>query len=177
MAKKKTNGNMFGSEQLAAKYNLIVSYAKKLCKGSLTHRATDVANNAWLKAYQNLLNFSGTEKQFESWLKRIVYNCFIDETRNNRLVLTKEGNLSAYAQELPDDTENSAVLDEHEKKLLWDAFEKLTKQEINLIYCRTIWGLTLKETEEETGIKWEHISLYNNRALKNLRNLFESRTS
>ncbi len=172
MAKNKTNGNMFGSEHLAAKYEFIVSYSKKLCRKSFQHIAIDIANNAWIKADKNIHAFWGKENQFESWLKRIVYNCFIDETRNNKFVLLKEDNLSNYTQQPLYEKESRDFLDDYEKKTLWNIFKKLTEKEQNLIYCRIIHRLSLRETEEETGIKWGYISNYTNRALKKLNNLY-----
>jgi RNA polymerase sigma factor (sigma-70 family) len=169
MEHKNTKSNSFGSEQLAAKYNLFVTYAKKQLKGHFSYKAMDAANNAFEKALLNVNTFRGTESQLESWICAIVYNCCKDEQRDKRLWFSHDGDVTKHLKELS--YEMTIHLDGYDfgKKLLWNAFETLSDREQKLITFRTFYKWPLDETAEALGIDKRYVSEYHRRALKNLK--------
>lgn len=48
------------------------------------HEGEDIAQEAFIKAYQNLRNFSGGKGRFSTWLYRIATNLCIDVLRKNK---------------------------------------------------------------------------------------------
>lgn len=56
------------------------------CENILKDRedAEDVAQEAFIKAYQNLRNFSSEKAKFSTWLYRIATNLCIDSLRKNK---------------------------------------------------------------------------------------------
>lgn len=169
MEKNKKKDEKFGSELLIKKYDLILNCAKKYLTGSFKHRAEDAAHNAYIKAASSLHTFNGDEKQFESWLKRIVFNCCKDEQRDNRQILSREGDMAEFTRLLIDEVSDEYDLDEAEKDRLWNVLKSLSEKNQKLIKCRTLWGWSLEETAEVTGIKWNQISVNHSRALNALR--------
>jgi len=169
MENKYTTGSTFGSEQLASKYNLFVTYAKKQLTGHLKHRAMDAANNAFEKAMLKIHTFKGTEQQLESWICTIVYNCCKDEQRDKRLSFTKDGDVTLLLTELSYEMMNDFDMTDLDKKSLWNAFEALTDKEQKLITYRTLHKWPLDETGETLGIDKRYVSDYHRRALKSLK--------
>lgn len=174
MENKNTTSNTFGSEQLASKYNLFVTYAKKNLSGSMSYRAFDAANNAFVKAMLKIHTFKGTETQLESWIRTITYNCCQDERRDNKLSLSSTGDLTnltkVLSYEMSDLTSfgNETI----DKKRLWNAFEKLNKRDQKLITYRTLYKWSLEDTAEILCMDRRYVSFYHRRALKKLKELY-----
>lgn len=169
MENKNTKSNTFGSEQLAAKYNLFVTYAKKYLKGHLSYRAMDAANNAFEKAMLKIHEFSGTKVQLDSWIRTIVFNCCKDEQRDKRLWLSKDGDVTGLIKDFSYEMNLHFDGDDFDKKRLSRALETLSNREQKLITFRTFYKWPLDETAEALGIDKRYVSEYHRRALKNLK--------
>ena len=86
--------------------------------------ASDVAQEAFIKAYQNLGSFKGTAP-FRFWLYRIAYNCAVNRTRakgSNEVYLVDE------ALESSEPAVTAAVESDEVKELLRSAVDKLPPQ-------------------------------------------------
>ncbi len=176
MENKNTIGNSFGSEQLAGKYNLFVTFAKKYLKGHLSYRAIDAANNAFEKAMLKLDSFRGTETQFESWIHTIVYNCCKDEQRGERRFFSHDGDVTQLMKGLHYEMKLNFHFEEYDKERLWSAFRKISEREQNLITYRTLYKWPLEDTAEALGIDKRYVSEYHKRALKHLKEKLGVRT-
>jgi len=99
--------------------------------------AEEVAQDAFLKAYQKLAGFR-KESSFQTWLYRIAYNEAISKTRKNKVKLL---DLEEEATgNIPDEEmdENFAGLDEREQKLvtakILDKLPEIDRAIVTLFY-------------------------------------------
>lgn len=67
----------------------LLSYATYMVRDE--QAAQDVVQNAFIKAYQNLMGFN-VKKKFSSWIYRIVHNEAINEIKRNKKLLSLESN-------------------------------------------------------------------------------------
>ena len=80
------SGDLGGFEMLVKKYqDKTINLAYSLTSNSAT--AQDIAQDAFMKAYNNIRNFR-YESKFSSWLYRIVVNTAYDYLRRNKLLNT-----------------------------------------------------------------------------------------
>lgn len=88
MNEEKCIARVLAGESDAYRY-LVERYQTGLiihCENILRDRAEaeDVAQEAFIKAYRNLADFSGKRARFSTWLYRIATNLCIDTLRKNR---------------------------------------------------------------------------------------------
>ena len=76
-------GNKDAYRSLVERYQTgLIIHCENILKDR--HEGEDVAQEAFIKAYQSLENFSADKAQFSTWLYRIATNLCIDMLRKNR---------------------------------------------------------------------------------------------
>lgn len=81
------------------------------CENILQNRqeGEDIAQEAFIKAYRNLSDFSGTKGRFSTWLYRIATNLCIDALRKNKRRVYVKDIESHLEASLPRHIENEEV--------------------------------------------------------------------
>jgi len=118
--------------------------------------AVDVAQNAFLKAYQKISDFSGRSR-FSTWLYRIVFNQALDykRKRDRRKVVSldtseEDGQHPREPAALVDSAENpreAAYAGEMEAQLE-RALETLSEEHRQVLILREVQGLSYEEIAE-----------------------------
>lgn len=129
------------------------------------HLATDVSQDAFVTAYENL---PGLRKPmaFGPWLMRITRRCALDWARRKREEAPLESVVPARIQN-PD-----SQLEEGKQWLL-SAVIKLPKGERQVIMLRYFSGLSVKDVAEILGRSVGTVTKQLSRAHKHLRNILE----
>jgi RNA polymerase sigma-70 factor (ECF subfamily) len=124
--------------------------------------ALDVAQETFIKAYQNLGGFKGDSAVY-TWLYRITVNLCIDaqrrEARASRAGLTREGassgNASAHDREFTERPDESPDVDPFERvqslelgARMMAALDELTPEHRAVILLREIEGLSYEEISQ-----------------------------
>lgn len=136
---------------------LIMAYEKKAY--NIAYRmmgneedAKDVAQEALLKIYRNMINFK-EESAFSTWLYRIVTNTCLDELRKKKNMYTQsidqiyEGKEGDVHIELAIDytTPESVYVDQETREIVVDAMNELSEDYKSAIVLREIEGLSYDE--------------------------------
>jgi len=133
--------------------------------------AEEVAQDVFLKVYNNLAGFEGTAK-FSSWLYRIAYNTALTKIRNR-----KEEVKTLDGFELSSTSMNSAVLNEAEqvftKEYLDKAINLLEPDESTLITLFYLSEQSLEEIAQVLNIEANAVKVRLHRARKKLREKLE----
>ncbi len=132
------------------KYAVIVSryqerlfrYARYLLQDD--HKARDVVQAAFIKAFVNLNGFN-TQKKFSTWIYRIVHNEAINEIGKNHQVIAMPDNFEAESDENMDDQ----MIKKNIQNLVNDCFKNLP-----LLYAEplSLYYLEDKSYEEISDI-------------------------
>jgi RNA polymerase sigma-70 factor (ECF subfamily) len=129
------------------------------------HSATDVSQDAFVRAYEHLAGLRKPEA-FGPWLMRITCRCALDSARRKQ----KEAQLepeTAAATESPD-----GQLDEDKQRLL-AAVVKLPKAEKQVIMLRYFGDNSVKDVAEIVDRSVGTVTKQLSRAHKRLRHLLE----
>lgn len=131
--------------------------------------AEEVAQDAFVKAYQNLAGFRQQSK-FSTWLFRIIYNTAISRKRLRKpffqLTADLPGlpvNLSTWATDEPEDEERGTML---EKALM-----KLSEPERTIVTLYYINESSVEEIHSITGLSKANVKVKLFRARKKLQEL------
>lgn len=77
------NGDTNTYRELVDRYQTgLIIHCENILKDR--HEGEDIAQEAFIKAYKNLANFSNEKAQFSTWLYRIATNLCIDLLRKNK---------------------------------------------------------------------------------------------
>lgn len=136
-----------------------------LCSGN-AFLSDDIAQEAFIKAYINLGTFTGKSK-FSTWLFRIAYNCFIDQTRTSKRYVTTElsdnmtlsDNMNYASESMPAKFKNEE---------LYMALSQLGENEKTCILLFYMEDKSLKEISQITAIKENTVKSHLSRAKSNL---------
>lgn len=112
------------------------------CENLLKDRESgeDIAQEAFIKAYNNLISFSKNKAMFSTWLYRIATNLCIDYLRKNKRKVRID-NLEEYAE-----TVQPQVLDYDEIMAIQQAVETLEPPQYAEIIKAYFWeGKSYKE--------------------------------
>jgi len=129
------------------------------------HSATDVSQDAFVKAYQQLAGLRKREA-FGPWLMKITQRCALDYARRNPKETQLELNVTA-AIENPNDQ-----LDE-EKQALLAAVVRLPEAERQVVMLRYFAGHSVKDVADVVGRGVGTVTKQLSRAHKRLRNILE----
>ncbi|HYE31786.1 MAG TPA: sigma-70 family RNA polymerase sigma factor [Methylomirabilota bacterium] len=84
LVKAAQKGDMAAFEELVARHRDKV-YARAFSMLRNEDEAVDVSQEAWVKAWQRLVQFQG-DSSFATWMTRIVINLCLDQLRKNKRV-------------------------------------------------------------------------------------------
>jgi RNA polymerase sigma-70 factor (ECF subfamily) len=112
------------------------------------HDATDIAQIALIKVYENLSKFT-FKSSFSTWLYRITVNSCLDEIRKRKKA--SDLNITINDEENPFEIEADTLTPEESyekkelKKLVWENIQKLSDKYKRVIILRDINGLSYTE--------------------------------
>ena len=144
-------------------YNLlVVRYQHRVVKIAQKYvsdfaDASDIAQEAFIKAYKALPNFRG-ESSFYTWLYRIVTNAaknFLDSSSRQRSQVDVDDEvLNASSPEALTDrqTPDSIIESEELKKVILKAVGELPKELREAFMLRELEGLSYDEISEKAGV-------------------------
>ena len=156
--RKVQNGDVNAFEDLVAAYEKNVYNLALRMTGS-PEDAEDMAQEAFIKAYNSLSSFRG-ESKFSVWLYRIVSNVCLDFLRKRKkqgtVSLSVEDDEGEEAQlDLPDLSQSPEAL--LEKKLTREAVQRglaaLPEDARHILLLREIQGLSYEEIGETLGLE------------------------
>lgn len=131
------------------------------------HTAEDIAQEAFIAAYQKLANFDSRQAKFSTWLYRIaLYKCFDNIKKNKRMIATEDiAFLEAHLEhDTPDYSDASRS---HEVRSAVDTLEPPThKQAIEAYYWQ---GKTYQTIAKEMNIPLNTVRTYLRRGKETLR--------
>ncbi len=128
--------------------------------------AQEVAQDSFIKAYNNIHSFKGDAK-FSTWLYRIVFNTAISKKRKKRLPETDIDQAAGILD--ADGMSSSEQLSQQERKMWVNrAVEQLPEDDAFLISLYYFKELTLEEIEKITGFAPNNVKVKIFRARKKL---------
>lgn len=145
--RKAQNGDINSFEILVENYKSNI-YKTAFSMVQNHHDATDIAQIALIKAYQNLSKFS-FKSSFSTWLYRITVNSCLDEIRKRKR--TGDLTVTINDEENPIEIESDTLSPEESyekkelKKLVWKNIQKLSDKYKRVIILRDINGLSYTE--------------------------------
>lgn len=153
---------LFLSEQLP--YFRIV--AKRSLPSRYLHLAEDLAQDAILKAIENLHKYDPDKGNFKNWLYRLTQNHCFDAIRKMDKMETMPINSHVIANPV-----EHRDLDRSDLRKIRKAMEFLSERDRMLITYRLIFELSGKEISEHTGIPENQVNVYFKRAKERLQAL------
>lgn len=131
--------------------------------------AKDVAQEAFIRAYQQLHRFD-TTRPFRPWLLRITTNIARNRHRAlGRYVAALQRFFAITLLAFPN-TETQTI-QQWETEALWQAIRQLDTKDQEVIYLRFMLGLSVKETAEVLDIKVGTVKSRLSRALDRLKGI------
>ncbi len=130
--------------------------------------AEEVAQDAFVKAYQNLPRFRKDAK-FSTWLYRIAYNAALSRLRKKRIKGYSLSEVEEYR--LPVDRWIPAfegIVAKEQAYHLHKAIETLSAEEQTLITLYYLQEHSIEEVSKSTGIKQNNVKVKIHRARKKL---------
>lgn len=117
--------------------------------------ASDIVQVGLAKAHSAMGGFNGTdEQQFRAWLKKVVINSLLNETRQFESKKREvERECALMGEELPQDdlSPSKIAVYNEEQKLLKKNFTRLTETERLVIEMHSRFGYSFSETAEYIG--------------------------
>ncbi|MDB5313750.1 MAG: sigW 10 [Gemmataceae bacterium] len=141
--------------------------------------AADVAQDAFLNAYQSLHTFKG-DAEFFTWLYRIAFNTAISLKRKKRAVVSLDASMNGDHGLEPDDpseyTRPGVALERTEEEgLLHAALTRLSGEHRDVLVMKDIEGMKYEEIAEILGVPIGTIRSRLHRARLELRDLLGPR--
>lgn len=150
------NGDHASFAFLVNRYkDMVYSIAIKILRN--TDEAEDIAQDSFIKAYQQLSQFRGGSK-FSTWLYTITYRTAITKLKTNRVdtvVLDEE--IDEIADHLPGQADQLQA--KQVKQYVKQAIDKLPEMDALLVTLYYINDLPIKEIEEITGLSKPNIKI------------------
>lgn len=156
------SGDQQAYAALVNKYkNYAYSIALKIVRDK--EEAEEVAQDAFIKAYQNLNKFE-QEAKFSTWLYRIVFNTSISYQRKQKL---KKENIENVKYTIAADSPDKNEQDDR-KRFIKNALNKLSAADQTVITLFYLEELNLEEIGQITGTKSNSVKVKLHRARKKL---------
>lgn len=123
--------------------DLVFTLALRMVKNK--EEAEEIAQDSFIKAYNNLSRFKGDAK-FSSWLYRITYNTCLDwiKKNNKRNALTGSIDKNIYYLSVPDDASEKIELEE-QNNIITECLQRLPAADSFLISLYYYEELSLHE--------------------------------
>lgn len=164
------NGETAAFEVLVNRYkDMAFSIALRVCKN--TEDAEEVAQDAFLKAYQSLSKFK-QESKFSTWLYRIVTNTAISSTRKRKIAMVSldEPIIENYSENEIQNNMNQFDFEE-QSRMIKKTMQLLHPQDCLLLNMFYTDNLSIEEIEEITGLSQANIKVKLHRIRKKLYSL------
>ncbi|MGB4204021.1 MAG: sigma-70 family RNA polymerase sigma factor [Bacteroidales bacterium] len=161
------NGETAAFEVLVNRYkDMAFSIALRVCKN--TEDAEEVAQDAFLKAYQSLGRFK-QESKFSTWMYRIVTNTAISSTRKKKIPMVSldEPVIQNYSEDEIQSNMNQLDFEE-ESRIIKETMQLLHPQDCLLLNMFYTDDLSIEEIEEITGLSQTNIKVKLHRIRKKL---------
>lgn len=159
LIEKAKDGHIESFENLIEKYQTTVyNISLKMLKNE--HDAFDASQDALLKAYKYIHNFKGNSS-FSTWLYKIAVNTcldYINKNKKNKLNISLDETILAKDNEIPIQFEDKKqdvvgkVLESERQKVLYEALDKLSTIQKELIILRDIEGFSYEEIAKITDL-------------------------
>lgn len=170
------DGDTAAFEILVNRYkDMAFSIARRVCSNS--EDAEEVAQDAFLKAYQALEKFK-QESKFSTWFYRIVTNAAISSTRKKRIAMASldEKLVDNFSED--EVQENLNQLDaEEQNRCVNEAMQQLHPQDCLLVNMFYTDELSIEEISEVTGLSQANVKVRLHRIRKKLYELLELKLS
>jgi len=157
IVQKVQSGDVDAFDELVTKYRERI-YAVIYNLTANREDASDLAQDAFIKAFQSIGRFKG-KSSFFTWLYRIALNTTLTHLRKNKLrrflsfeKMNDEDHTAGFVEQLATDSDSDkrALMNELQEKLN-DAFQKLSAKHRAVITLYEIDGLSHKEISEIVG--------------------------
>lgn len=160
---KVKNGDHASYAFLVNKYkDMVYSIAIKILRDA--DDANDIAQDCFIKAYQQIHKFEGKSK-FSTWLYTIVYRTCVTKLKENKVETVAMGDeISEISDHLPGQFEQLQA--RQVKQYVQAAIQKLPQIDALLVTLYYINDLPVKEIEEITGLSKPNIKIKLYRARK-----------
>ncbi len=130
--------------------------------------AEEVAQDAFLKAFQSIGSFKG-ESKFSTWFYRIVFNLAITKTRKKQLETSNIDDIQIANTEVAETYETFAKLEQKERSVqLKEAINKLKEDEALIITLFYLNENSIEEISEITKFSISNVKVKLFRARKKL---------
>lgn len=161
------NGNVKSFSVIVEKYQkMVYTLALKLLKNS--QLAEEIAQDTFLKAFQNINNYQG-KSRFSTWLYSITYNACISELRKRRITFTSlEDYKISDSDEMKMQNFYSLNKKEDQEKYLNYALGKLPEDDQFLITLYYYENQSIEEISQITGLTVSNIKVKIHRARKKM---------
>ena len=164
---KVVSGDVASFSYLVEKYkDMAFTVALKIVRN--TEDAEEVAQDSFVKAFQQINTFQGKSK-FSTWLYTIVYRTAISKTRKKKLELT---NIDEYVIDNYTGANTVGQIDslkyEEQQKYVSEAIDRLPELDALLVTLFYINDNTLDEIKEITGYSKTNVKVRLFRARKKL---------
>jgi RNA polymerase sigma-70 factor (ECF subfamily) len=168
-------GDVDAFDRLVRTYERTVYNAALRLTGSADD-ASDIAQDAFIRAWNNLKSFRGDAK-FSTWMHRIVMNAFLDDRKKRRARPTRsldggvDGDENSEALQIPDPAMGPEALAESDerRRALEAAVRALPEAQRVLVVLYHNQGLAYEEISEATGLPLGTVKSRLNRARLTLR--------
>lgn len=139
------------------------------------HDASDMTQEALLKAYKSLENFNFDSK-FSTWLYRITMNTCIDEYRRRNKRMGDVSIDEAYEEDYGLSNSPQDILERNETAIMVrEAIDMLSDEHKRVVILRDIEGLSYAEIAVIEDISEGTVKSRINRARKELRKILEKK--
>jgi RNA polymerase sigma-70 factor (ECF subfamily) len=130
--------------------------------------AEEIAQDAFLKAYQSIHTFKG-ESKFSTWLYRIVFNLAVSRTRKKKIETSNIDDVKITDKEISDAFETYNLLEKEEKEQqLQDAMKELNEDEALIITLFYMNENSIEEISLITSYSIANVKVKLHRARKKL---------
>lgn len=130
--------------------------------------AEEVAQDAFLKAFQNLATFR-KESGFQTWLYRIAYNEAISKIRKNKIkTLDLEEEIIEFIPEVESDEDIAGLDEQEQKQVIAKILDKLPEIDRVLVTLFYLNNHPVNEISEVTGLGESNVKVRLHRVRKRI---------
>jgi len=170
------DGDTAAFEILVNRYkDMAFSIARRVCGSA--EDAEEVAQDAFLKAYQALNKFK-QESKFSTWFYRIVTNTAISSRRKKRVAMASidENLVDNFSEDEVQENLNQYSAEE-QSRYVAEAMQKLHPQDCLLVNMFYTDELSIEDISEVTGLSQANVKVRLHRVRKKLYELLEHKLS
>lgn len=141
--------------------------AKRSLPNHYLHLADDLAQDAIIKAIENIHKYDPSKGNFKSWLYRVTQNLCFDAIRSMKKMDLVPLNGTIYHQ----DNSEQKDLEQTQLRVIRKAMAFLSDRDRQLITYRFMYGMSGREMSQLMNIPESQINIYFQRAKNRLKEL------